>query len=126
MGLTRAKMGPLPYDPMIYRGSARHYARGRPPYSRELVPMLTDEAGLDGSGRLLDVGCGPGILTVELAPSFDEAIGLDPDADMPDDGERRAREAGVDSIRWLQAVAAESTQLGLGPCELDTCGQSFH
>ena len=125
MGLTRTKMGPLPYDPTIYRGSARHYARGRPPYSRELVPTLTDEGGLDGSGRLLDVGCGPGILTVELAPSFDEAIGLDPDADMLDEGERRAREAGVNNIRWVQAVAEEITELGLGPCKLVTFGQSF-
>ena len=55
----------MPYDPTIYRGSARYYAPGRPPYSRELVSTLTDEVGLDGSGRLLDVGCGPGILTVE-------------------------------------------------------------
>ena len=115
----------MPYDPTIYRGSARYYAPGRPPYSRELVSTLTDEVGLDGTGRLLDVGCGPGILTVELAPSFEDAIGLDPDADMLDEGERRAREAGVDSIRWVQAVAEEITELGLGPCKLVTFGQSF-
>ena len=29
--------------------------------------MLTQEAGLDGNGRLLDAGCGPGVLTVRLA-----------------------------------------------------------
>ncbi|WP_437302228.1 class I SAM-dependent methyltransferase [Sorangium sp. So ce388] len=36
----------------------------------------------DGSGRLLDVGCGPGTITIELADRFEEAIGLDPDEDM--------------------------------------------
>jgi SAM-dependent methyltransferase len=113
------------YDPTIYRGSARYYARGRPPYSRELVSTLTDEVGLDGSGRLLDVGCGPGILTVELAPSFDEAIGLDPDADMLREGERRAGEAGVDNIRWVQAVAEAIPTLDLGDFKLVTFGQSF-
>jgi hypothetical protein len=72
----------LLYDPTIYLGAAKYYACGRPPYSRELVSTLTAELGLDGSGRVLDVGCGPGTLTVELAASFEDAIGLDPDADM--------------------------------------------
>jgi SAM-dependent methyltransferase len=115
----------VPYDPTIYQGSAPYYAPGRPPYSRELVSTLTKEVGLDGSGRLLDVGCGPGILTVELAPSFDEAIGLDPDADMLREGARRAGEAGVDNIRWVQAVAEAIPELDLGPCKLVTFGQSF-
>jgi cyclopropane fatty-acyl-phospholipid synthase-like methyltransferase len=42
--------------------------------------MLTQEAGLDGNGRLLDVGCGPGVLTVRLAHLFRQVVGLDPDA----------------------------------------------
>jgi ubiquinone/menaquinone biosynthesis C-methylase UbiE len=113
------------YDPTIYRGSARYYAPGRPRYSRELVSTLTDQVGLDGSGRLLDVGCGPGVLTVELAPSFGEAIGLDPDAEMLAEGERRSTEAGVDNIRWVEAVAEAIPTLGLGSCKLVTFGQSF-
>lgn len=115
----------MSYDPTIYRGSARYYAPGRPPYSRELVSTLTDEVGLDGSGRLLDVGCGPGILTVELAPSFDEAIGLDPDADMLAEGTRRARRAGIDNIDWVQALAEDIAELDLGTFRLVTFGQSF-
>lgn len=115
----------MSYDPTIYRGSARYYAPGRPPYSRELVSTLTDEVGLDGTGRLLDVGCGPGILTVELAPSFEDAIGLDPDADMLAEGERRAREAGIDNIRWVEAVAEDIPALHLATFKLVTFGQSF-
>ena len=48
------------YDPTIYQGSAAYYAQGRPPYARALVPTLATALGLDGTGRLLDVGCGPG------------------------------------------------------------------
>jgi SAM-dependent methyltransferase len=124
MGLSSVE-GFVPYDPTLYRGSAPYYAIGRPRYSRELVATLTGEIGLDGSGRLLDVGCGPGILTVELAPSFDEAIGLDPDADMLAEGARRARKAGIDNIRWIGAVAEAIPTLGLDPCRLTTFGQSF-
>jgi SAM-dependent methyltransferase len=115
----------MPYDPTLYEGSAPYYACGRPPYSRELVATLTAEVGLDATGRLLDVGCGPGILTVELAPSFEDAIGLDPDVEMLAEGARRAREAGVDNVRWLEAVAEMIPTLDLGPCKLVTFGQSY-
>jgi len=52
----------VPYDPTLYLGSAAHYRYGRPAYSPELEAVLTQEAALDGNGRLLDAGCGPGVL----------------------------------------------------------------
>lgn len=85
----------IPYDPTIYQGSAAYYARGRPPYSSTLASTLATELGLDGTGRLLDVGCGPGLLTIELADCFSHVIGLDPDAEMLAEGARRAAEAGI-------------------------------
>jgi SAM-dependent methyltransferase len=115
----------VPYDPTLYQGAAAHYALGRPPYSALLVATLETELGLDGSGRLLDVGCGPGSLTVELAESFDEAIGLDPDGDMLAEGMRRARDAGIENVRWVRAVAEDIPQLDLGTFRLVTFGQSF-
>jgi cyclopropane fatty-acyl-phospholipid synthase-like methyltransferase len=48
------------YDPTLYKGSAAYYLRGRPPYSRDVRLTLAEQCGLDGEGRLLDVGCGPG------------------------------------------------------------------
>ena len=115
-----------PYDPTIYRGTAAYYAHGRPPYSRELVPALVSEAGLDGTGRLLDAGCGPGVLTLALAGHFAEAIGLDPDAEMLAEGARRGAEAGIANIRWVRARAEDLPALGLGQFKLVTFGQSFH
>jgi cyclopropane fatty-acyl-phospholipid synthase-like methyltransferase len=85
----------VPYDPTIYLGSAAHYARGRPPYSTALASTLAAGVGLDGSGRLLDVGCGPGILVNQLAEYFSDVVGLDPDADMLAETARRAAEAGI-------------------------------
>ena len=64
------------YDPTLFEGAAAHYRYGRPPYSPQLEAVLAEELGLDGSGRLLDGGCGPGILTVRLAHLFEEAVGL--------------------------------------------------
>src|SRR5262245_7196162 len=57
----------VPYDPSIYQGCAAHYRSGRPPYSEKLEGFLAEELGHDATARLLDVGCGPGILTARLA-----------------------------------------------------------
>jgi SAM-dependent methyltransferase len=114
------------YDPTIYQGSAAHYRYGRPPYSPELEAVLTKELGLDGSGRLLDAGCGPGILTVRLAPLFEETVGLDPDPDMLAEGRRAATEKGLTNIRWAQALAEDLPEAAPGPYRLVTFGQSFH
>src|SRR5579872_613884 len=95
------------YDPTLYQGSAAYYACGRPPYSRDLAATLAEELGLDGSGRLLDVGCGPGILTVRLAHLFKGAVGLDPDPAMIAEGRRAAQERDIANVTWIQARAEE-------------------
>src|SRR5215469_17838378 len=95
------------YDPTIYDGAAAHYRYGRPAYSPGLEALLAEELGLDGSGRLLDVGCGPGILTVRLAHLFGQAVGLDPDAEMLAEGRRAAAENEVSNIRWVRGLAED-------------------
>jgi SAM-dependent methyltransferase len=116
----------MSYDPTIYRGAAKHYRPGRPAYSAQLEAVLTEELGLDGRGRLLDGGCGPGILTVRLAHLFAEAVGLDPDPDMLAEGRRAATALGTTSIRWVQALAEDLPGAAPGPYRLVTFGQSFH
>jgi SAM-dependent methyltransferase len=118
--------GPAPYDPTLYRGSAPYYRRGRPPCSRALRETVAAECGLDGTGRLLDVGCGPGVLAVELAPLVDEAVGLDPDDAMLAQAARHAEEASVANVRWVKALAEQIPERDLGPCRVVTFGQSFH
>jgi SAM-dependent methyltransferase len=114
------------YDPTIYQGAAAHYRYGRPPYSPQLEAVLTEKLGLEGSGRLLDAGCGPGILSVRLARLFEEAVGLDPDPAMLAEGRRAAEERGITNIRWVQARAEDLPGAAPGPYRLVTFGQSFH
>jgi SAM-dependent methyltransferase len=116
----------MPYDPTIYLGAAAHYRVGRPPYSLELEGFVARELAADGTGRLLDGGCGPGILTVRLAPLFAETVGLDPDAEMVAAGKRAAEELGRTGIRWVQARAEDLPDAAPGPYRLMTFGQSFH
>jgi len=116
----------VPYDPTIYSGSAAHYRVGRPPYSPQLESYLAGELKLDGTGRLLDGGCGPGVLTVRLAPLFAEAVGLDPDADMLAEARRAATQLGLSNLCWVQALAEDLPAAAPGPYRLVTFGQSFH
>ena len=117
---------PRSYDPTIYQGAAAHYRPGRPPYSPELESTLTRELRLDGHGRLLDVGCGPGILTIRLAGLFDEAVGLEPDPDMLTEAARAAADAGVGNITWVRGLAEDLPTAAPGPFRVVTFGQSFH
>jgi SAM-dependent methyltransferase len=110
----------------VFREASAYYMAGRPPYSRELLSVVRGELGLDGHGRLLDVGCGPGALTLELAQAFGESVGVDPDPGMLAEGRRRAEEAGLSGLRWVQGTAEGLGQFEFGPCRLVTFGQSYH
>src|SRR6266536_1190072 len=88
------------WDPSLYSGSAAYYARGRAAYPATLADLFATELRLDGSGRLLDVGCGPGSLTLPLAGLFEQAIGLDADAEMIVEAGRLAAQAGILNTRW--------------------------
>ena len=114
------------YDPSFFEGAAVHYRCGRPPYSPRLEALLAEELGLDGGGRLLDVGCGPGILTVRLAHLFEGAVGLEPDPAMIAEGRRAAQERDIANITWIQARAEELPAVAPGPYRLVTFGQSFY
>jgi len=113
-------------DPDAFREASGYYMAGRPPYSRQLLATLRRELPLDGHGRLLDVGCGPGVLAVELAPAFEESVAVDPDPGMLAEGGRGAAALGLRGIRWVQGVAEDLGSLVTGPYRLVTFGQSYH
>ncbi len=52
---------------MSFNVSADAYLRFMGRYSEPLAAQFADLAGIRGGQRLLDVGCGPGALTAELA-----------------------------------------------------------
>ncbi|MEV8285530.1 class I SAM-dependent methyltransferase [Streptomyces niveus] len=113
------------WDSTLFRGSAAHYERGRLPYAPGLAGTLAAVLGLDGRGRLLDVGCGPGTVTLAMAPYVAEVIGVDPDEDMLARAARQAGLRGVDNARWV-AARAEELPAGLGEFRAVVFAQSFH
>lgn len=113
------------WDRTLFQGSAAHYERGRLPYAPGFAETLAEALGLDGRGRLLDVGCGPGIVLLPMARYFTEAVGVDPDEDMLAEAERQADRRGVTNARWV-AARAEDLPAGLGEFRVVVFAQSFH
>jgi ubiquinone/menaquinone biosynthesis C-methylase UbiE len=113
------------WDETLFEGCAPYYDQGRPPYAPGLADALRDALGLDGRGRLLDVGCGPGKVALLVAHLFEEVVGLDPDRGMIAEGERLAAARGVTNARFVQE-RAESLPAGLGTFRVVTFAASFH
>lgn len=113
------------WDSTLFQGSAAFYERGRLPYAPGFAETLATAVGLDGRGRLLDVGCGPGIVLLAMARYFSEAVGIDPDGDMLAEAERQAKRRGVTNARWV-AGRAEDLPAGLGEFRVAVFAQSFH
>ncbi|RFC69954.1 class I SAM-dependent methyltransferase [Streptomyces sp. AcE210] len=114
------------WDDSLFAGTARYYRRGRLPYAPGLAGTLAEVLKLDGRGRLIDVGCGPGVIALSLAHLFGEVVGVDPDRGMVAEATREAAERGVaGKARWVQA-RAEELPAGLGTFDVATFAQSFH
>jgi SAM-dependent methyltransferase len=114
------------YDPTAFKGTARYYRQGRPPYSAQLDRVLAHELGLDGTGRLLDVGSGPGTVGLRLVPMFEHVTLLEPDADMLAEARAHATAERLAAVDFVLATADDLPSLKLPKMRTVTFGQSFH
>ncbi|KIX93388.1 uncharacterized protein Z520_10807 [Fonsecaea multimorphosa CBS 102226] len=64
--------------------SAAKYLQARPRYSDALIDLIISKHTSSGGALdlVVDVGCGPGLATLSLAPRFQHAIGADPGQNM--------------------------------------------
>lgn len=113
------------WDETLFAGAAEHYVKGRLPYAPGLAEAFAKGLDLDGRGRLLDVGCGPGVITLRLARLFEAVVGLDPDPGMLKEARRIADEQDVTNATWVQ-LRAEALPAGLGSFRVITFAASFH
>lgn len=113
------------WDETLFAGSAAYYDRGRLPNAPGLADAFQQALALDGAGRLLDVGCGPGTVTLPLAGLFGEVVGLDADPEMIQEARRLASDRGVINATWVQR-RAEDLSDDLGIFKVVTFAASFH
>ena len=130
-------------DERLFKGTAGDYTRYRLPYPQALCEALVADAragvgtraGADGdvgavadargTGRLLDLGCGPGRVVLRLAPSFATAMAVDPEPEMIDEGRQIAADLGIVNIDWVVS-RAEGLRIPDESIDLVTIGDAFH
>lgn len=109
----------------LFTGTAWHYARYRPGYPQVFFDDLVQRFHPDGTGRLLDLVCGTGQLTLPLAEHVTEAVGMDPEPEMLAEAARQAHAARVANATWVQGNSADLPG-EFGRFRLATMGRSFH
>ena len=97
----------------------------RPGYPPDAIRWVVERLGLDGSGRMLDVGCGTGHACFCFAGQFAQIIGIDPSAPMLDEAKAIALKRGASGFEFRQ-MKAEDLPADLGAFRLICFGASFH
>ncbi|MHC5731100.1 MAG: methyltransferase domain-containing protein, partial [Nostoc sp.] len=93
------------YDPTLFEGAAEVYAQYRTKYPPAVFDKLTEIFHLNGQGRLLDLGTGPGLIAIPLSTKFQEVVAIDPDPDMLKEAQRQAAAVRANNITWLEQAA---------------------
>ena len=113
----------IPFDPDRFRSAAPHYF-ARADYSPRLVRKVVADLALTRDDRVMDLGCGPGLLAIAFAPFVKEVIAIDPNAAMLAAGREAAR-GRADNVNFVEG---SSNDLGSdhGRFRLVVMGRSFH
>ena len=108
----------------LYKGTASYYDRYRVPYPAPMIQDLVTRAALSGTGRLLDLACGPGRATFALSEYFADVLAIDQEEESVTYAKTLATERGAPHIQWRTGRAED---LDLAGCfELVTVGDAFH
>ena len=107
-----------------FKSTVPFYVRYRTRYPEALVREVAESVRLDGTSRVLDLGCGPGFLAIGFTPLAGEVLGVDPEPLMLEAARAEALEAGV-AVTFLEG-SSETLGPQLGRFRLVTMGRSFH
>jgi SAM-dependent methyltransferase len=108
-----------------FASTASYYARYRPGYPVDVLDRIRAAFGLNGSGRLLDLGCGTGEIARPLHRDFESVIGFDVSPEMLAEARRQSEREGITNIEWRLMPAEDISDL-LGNFRLVTAGNAFH
>ena len=106
--------------PDRFDGAVDHYIAARLPYAPDLITWLVRETGADGK-RVLDLGCGPGLIANAIAPVASSVIGLDPSPNMI-----AAAKACAERNVHFEIGSSEDLGTVTAPLQLVTIGRAFH
>lgn len=109
-----ATMHPAPYTSpgLIFTSTAAHYIRYRPPHPPILIDFLAHLATEHTAApRMLDLGCGPGSVALELTARGVNVTAVDPCPEMIAASQAAERERGLTGIQWCEGTAENVASL---------------
>jgi len=112
------------YDPHRFRTTVPFYERYRLGYPERLIARVAAETSLGAGDAVLDLGCGPGTLSIPFARLGMKVLGVDPEPNMLAASAAAAQEARI-AIEWRQGSSFALPQ-GIGPFKLVVMGRAFH
>jgi SAM-dependent methyltransferase len=100
-----------------------NYVKSRPGYPPEILTLLAEQCGLAIDSVIADIGSGTGPLAELFLRHGNPVIGVEPNREMREAGERLLRE--YSRFRSLDGTA-EATGLHDASVDFVTVGQAFH
>jgi ubiquinone/menaquinone biosynthesis C-methylase UbiE len=107
-----------------FSGFAELYDQHRPRPPAVIADLLTQLAAAPRP-RVVDIGCGSGLSTLIWNGRAAEVIGVEPNADMRRQAARRAADAGVSDVRFVDGLST-ATGLPDGFADIVTSSQALH
>lgn len=89
------------YGKDLFEGTARYYSQYRPIYPASLIRYLIGKFSLDGTGHMLDLGCGTGQLAFRFTDWFEGIVGIDTEPEMILEATRLSKEHRVKNMEFF-------------------------
>lgn len=111
--------------------AAAHYNAGnyfvsRPQYPKELFDYIKEKAHATSLGLCIEIGCGPGEATFELAKIFRRVVAIDPSQAMIVQAKERARELGITNVEFIVGTEKEINHKIHGQADTIVCANAAH
>lgn len=115
---------PAAFEPRRFRSTVPYYARFRLAYPDSLILRVISLAALRRGDRVMDLGCGPGLLAIAFAKAGMEVVAVDPEPEML----AAARTAASEAQAHIETRTGSSFELppDLSSFRLVAIGRAFH
>ena len=89
------------YGEDLFKDTAYYYSLYRPVYPASLIRFLVSKFSLDGTGQMLDLGCGDGRLALRFSDWVEQIVGVDLEHEMIEVAKSLSQETRVPNVEWF-------------------------